>query len=59
MNIGLFFVAFFILLLGLVVWILRHRESRPLTLEEKENWLRKRRYWAWDQSVPGNPGHDE
>lgn len=59
MNIGLFFVIFFVMLLVFVAWILRHRESRPLTPEEKENWRRKRRYWAWDPSVPGNPGNDE
>ena len=34
MSIGLFFVIFFVILLGAVVWILRSQKSRPLTSEE-------------------------
>jgi hypothetical protein len=59
MSVGIFFVVFFFLLLGVVVWILRHPKSRPLTSGEKEHWRRKKKYWVWDPSVPGNPGHDE
>lgn len=59
MSIGLFFVIFFALLLGAVVWILRHPKSRPLTPAESEHLRREQRYWEWDPSVPGNPGHDD
>lgn len=34
MSIGLFFVIFFALLLGAVVWVLRHPNSRPLSGDE-------------------------
>ncbi|MEW8701739.1 MAG: hypothetical protein AB2601_19945 [Candidatus Thiodiazotropha sp.] len=50
MNTGLFFVIFFVLLLGIVVWILRHKKSRPLTTDEWSEYLERRRkeendYW--------------
>lgn len=43
MNIGMFFVVFFVLLLGLVVWILRHKKSRQLTMEEWNEYRERRR----------------
>jgi len=59
MSIGLFFVIFFALLLGAVVWILRSQNVRPLTPQEREHCRQEEEYWAWDPSVPGNPGHDD
>ena len=34
MNIGLFFIIFFVILLVAVVWILRSSKSRPLISDE-------------------------
>ncbi len=42
MNIGLFFVVFFVLLLGVVVWILWHKKSRQLTMEEWNEYRERR-----------------
>lgn len=47
MSIGLFFVVFFALLLGAVVWILRSQNVRPLTPQEREHCRQEEEYWVY------------
>ncbi|BCO29968.1 hypothetical protein TspCOW1_00710 [Thiohalobacter sp. COW1] len=59
MSIGLFFVIFFALLLGAVVWILRHPNSRPLTGEEWSDYHERRRKDEDDYWFFFRPGRDD
>lgn len=63
MSIGLFFVIFFALLLGAVVWILRSPKTRPMAAGEGELWQRDDdddlvTNPAYSH-VPGNVWHDD
>jgi hypothetical protein len=48
MSIGHFFIIFFVILLGAVVWILRSPKSRPMPKEDMlEHQRREEEYWVY------------